>query len=94
MSKDFGAFYREADVYASRRKSNKPKYQPMLELLLRFAQDRADGAHTLSVAYFVDTILPKYVKEHDLEIATDLSVTACVKWLADEHPELREEFRR
>jgi hypothetical protein len=86
------------DVYASRRKTNRPKYAPLLAELLAFAQARAADDHNLGIEWFKKTGIPKVnalrAEKGEAPIPNDLSETCLAQWLATNHPVLREAFRR
>ena len=86
------------DHYASRRKTNKQKYTRFFEELVKFAQARAEERHHLGVGWFIKTgmvRLNEARKEAGEEpVACDISENAAKKWLEDNHPALRDAFRR
>ena len=86
------------DKYWSRRKTNRPKYQPLLEQLVKFAQGRAAGKHTRSFDWFKNVGIAKLnrMREEKGEepIENDLSPSTLKEWLLREHPDLGKVFVR
>lgn len=94
---DITDFTGGADTYASRRRVNKAQYRGVLEELRKFASARAEGKHTLGVAWFRNEgmrLLNQRRTENGETPHAMLCEAALMKWLADNHPELREVFRR
>jgi hypothetical protein len=95
---DILSFTDGEDHYASRKKVNKARYKPLLEELVKFAQARAEEQHQLGVGWFLKTGIVRLNEarreQGEAPIPCDLSENPVKKWLQDNHPELREAFRR